>query len=487
MKKIYSLFLAVWLVGAVSCDDFLEKNPHNDVTASESIINLDDAQVALNGMYSAFKSGSYYTRNFTAVPDIMSDEVFSVIGYSNQLGEMYKWSFTPGGGESSGAWSIMYDAIVWSSNIINVIDDLDGDADLKKRIKGEALMGRALAHFDLVKTFAKSYDPATASQDLGVPVILEYKLDEPARNTVEEVYNQVIIDAKAAKDLLSEADAHADQYDDQVTFTKFAVDALLARVYLYKKDWANAITYASNVIGSGKFELLEGDDFKNMWINDTGAEIIWKVALTPNDSDGRQIGYNYFNDAQGKPGPDYVPADWLLNMYDTKDDVRWDAYYETLETKYDGWVTTLVHKYPTNPKFTGGNSNGANMPKVFRLAEMYLIRAEAYAEKGGSDALAMADLNALRAKRIDGYADESLSGNSLKTAIWNERAMELAFEGHRFFDLKRKGLGFTRVPQENTNPGPNALSISANDHRWLWPIPQGEMNGNRNMVQNNDY
>lgn len=481
MKRIYSLLLAVMLMGFYSCDDFLEKNPHASAEASEAITTISNADVALNGVYSAFKGSSYYGKSFVVTADIMSDEAFSVIGYSNSYGEMYKWSFTPGTGSSYGSWASMYTAIVRASNIINAIDGIEGADEDKNRIKGDALMARALAHFDLVKTFAKTYNASTASTDLGVPVVTEYEVGEPARNTVAEVYAQVIEDATAAKALIT------NDSPEDVRFSKYAVDALLARVYLYMNNWEKAVEYSSNVINSGQFELLTGDAFKNMWINDEGAEIIWKIALTLADASGKTPGSSYYNDAQGAPRPDYVPAEWLLNMYDTKNDVRYDSYYQTIATGYNGWTTTLVHKYPTNPNFNGQNQNGAQMPKVFRLAEMYLIRAEAYAEMGDKDAEALADLNTLRTARIEGYSDVYLTGSDLKDAIWNERSMEMAFEGHRFFDLKRKGLGFTRVPQENTVPGPNALSISSDNYRWSWPIPQAELRGNTNMVQNPGY
>jgi len=247
------------------------------------------------------------------------------------------------------------------------------------------------------------------------------------------------------------------------------------------------------LIDDGQFALADHnanedgfDNFQNMWTYDSGSEIICKFGLTVSDASNITPGTSYYNDAQGAPKPDYVPAQWLLDMYDTANDIRYTSYYQTVQTAHNDWVTTLVNKYPGNPEFTGTNQNGAHMPKLFRLAEMYLIRAEAYAENN-EDALAAADLNMLRSKRISGYSDVFLTGDDLKAAIWDERTKELAFEGHRFFDLKRKGFGFTRVPQENTVPGPNALSVSPDNHRWLWAIPQAEFNGNENMIQNPGY
>lgn len=482
------------LMGLYSCEDFLDKQPTTSIDAEEAITNVKDARIALNGMYSAFKSSGYYGRSFVVVPDIMTDEAFSVIGYSNNYGEMYKWTYTSGMGSSP--WGVMYSTIIRSSNIINVIDDIQGDSIQKASIKGEALLGRALAHFDLVKTYGKAYNASTASTDLGVPVITEYQQGQPERNTIEEVYTQIIEDATEARELIPAVGEGYYHEDFTRYFTKHAADALLARVYLYMNNWDKAIFHASNLINDDQFALAgyeanedAFDYFQNMWTYDAGSEIICKFGLTVADASFIIPGYSYYNDEQnkdGKPTPDFVPAEWLIDMYDVNNDIRYNSYFITEETSYNGWVTTLVNKFPGNPEFDGTNQNGAHMPKLFRLAEMYLIRAEAYAEND-ENALAAADLNTLRSKRIVGYSDEFLTGDDLKAAIWDERTKELAFEGHRFFDLKRKGLGFTRVPQENTVAGPNSLSILPSNHRWSWAIPQSEFNGNENMVQNPGY
>jgi hypothetical protein len=125
---------------------------------------------------------------------------------------------------------------------------------------------------------------------------------------------------------------------------------------------------------------------------------------------------------------------------------------------------------------------------------MYLIRAEANAELG-NDAIALQDYNDLRSNRIEGYVSENLVGTALKDAIWAERERELCFEGHRLWDLKRKGLGFTRElvvhPVEGTitNPGPSQgeLTVTPDDLRWQWPIPDEELKANENITPNPGY
>jgi hypothetical protein len=261
-------------------------------------------------------------------------------------------------------------------------------------------------------------------------------------------------------------------------------------------NWNDAVMYATRVIDrSSVFSLAEDSaSYADMFLNDVGSEVIFRVGLTSSDYNGRYIGYNYYNKPQDKPNPDYIPAEWVLNMYDSTD-YRLQVNFKNESTTH-GWAWPLVWKYPGNPAFYGqsGTTTNANMYKMFRLPEMYLIRAEANAELG-KDNLAIYDYNELRRNRISGYEDEIYTGTALKDAIWMERQRELCFEGHHFFDLKRKGLGFTRKPINHpvngqiTNPGPNQneLSVKPENNKWLWPIPDAELRANENITPNPGY
>lgn len=485
MKYKFSISIIILSMFLFSCEGFLDKYPHSDVAFDQSLKTEDDMVVGINGIYSGFKSSAYYGRYFTVYPDIMTDEVASVNGFSNQLGILYKWIFTATDSDITAMWASMYSVIARANTIINTIDDVEGDKEFLDYLKGEALTARALAHFDLLRLFAKKYDPGTAGSDLGIPYMKEFIISEPPRDNIESVYNNIIDDLLSAYDLLiqspyfSKADTH---------FSQTAVDAILARVYLYKQDWDNAIVHARKCIDSDNYSLTIGDEFANMWLNDEGAEIIWKVGLTVNDAAGKYPGYNYYNDSQGLPSPDYMPTDRFLSIYDQQNDIRFLTYFENVPTKY-GKNLTLCSKYPTNPEFAAtSNTNGANMPKVLRLAEQYLICAEAYAEKGES-VLAWQYIQSIRASRIENYnpAEDAVPSN-LKTEIFNERKRELAFEGHLWFDYKRKALGFERQGRAET--GNNAMSndigplkIEANNNRWVLPIPQDEINANSGMTE----
>jgi hypothetical protein len=492
MKKTIIISILI-LVTLSACEDFLVKNPADAVIADVAIESIEDAQIALHGVYAAFKSTGYYGRYFVANTDVQTDQVQSVIGYSNQLGEHYKWSYLSDNGEITGAWAAMYAVAVRASNIIDKLPELEGSVQDLEQIEGEARLARAIAHFDLVKSFAKAYTLSSPETDLGVPIVQHFEIGQPERNTIQEVYDFILDEAEQAGSLMTDHEA-AD--NSSVFLTVATADAFLARVNLYMGNWNDAVKYATRVIDrSTVFSLAEDSaSYADMFLYDMGSEVIFRVGLTSSDYNGRYIGYNYYNKPQDTPNPDYIPAEWVMDMYSSTD-YRLFVNFKNDYTTH-GWEWPLIWKYPGNPAFYGqsGSTTNANMYKMFRLPEMYLIRAEANAELG-KDNLAIYDYNELRRNRISGYEDETYTGPALKDAIWLERQRELCFEGHLFFDLKRKGLGFTRKPINHpvkgqiTNPGPNQneLSIKPDNNKWLWPIPDGELRANENITPNPGY
>jgi hypothetical protein len=491
MKRI-SILLVMMLFMVSACEDFLTKTPADQVATELAIQTIEDAKVALNGVYSGFKSTSYYGRNFVAYADVQTDVVQSVIGYSNQLGEIYKWSYLSDNGGITNAWDVMYTVIVRASNVIDALPELEATPAELNQIEGEARLARAIAHFDLVKAFAKAYTQSDPASELGVPIIEHFEIAEPERNTLQEVYNFILDEAATAAALM--ADNGADDVAS-VYLTPVAAEAFMARVNLYMGNWSDAVGHATTVIDNANYGLAtDSASYASMFLNDVGPEVIFRVGLTKADYNGRYIGYNYYNSSQGAPNSDYIPAQWILDLF-SGNDIRSDIVFRFNTTKF-GWAWNLVWKYPGNPLFYDNPevTTNSNMYKMFRISEMYLIRAEANAELT-NDVLALQDYNDLRSNRIEGYVEESHTGEGLKTAIWVERNRELCFEGHRMWDLKRKGLGFTRVPIDHpingtiTNPGPsqNELSVTASDPRWQWPIPDEELKANENITPNPGY
>ncbi len=471
------LIASVFLTG---CQDFLVKYPHDALPIENAFTTEDDIEVALRGVYSAFKSASYYGRNFVVIPDIMTDQVISVLGFSNEFESVYHWGYSASDQYVTSAWQIMYQVISRSNTIIENADHVSGNEASLLHMKGQAYVARALAHFDLLRLYGSKYIPVTGENDLGVPYKSTFSIADVPRDAMEVVYNNIIDDLNTGISLMDEEASTQVEY-----LSPAAAYALLARVYLYKADYQQAIEYSTHIIDEYDYKLVSDNDFRNMWRFDEGDEIIWKIGLTSTDAAGNNPGYSYYNNSQGLPNPDYVPSNAFLTHFSTND-IRYSSYFVTEPTRYDNntRVLTMVNKYPTNPAFTGiSNANGANMPKPIRFAEMYLIRAEAYAMTG-QNARAWDDLVTLRETRITNYNGRTQPAPAdVMAEVKLERRREFAFEGHLWFDYKRWNEGFER--QGRTNSGnnqyandPESKEVTHTDFRWLWPIPQGEVEAN---------
>lgn len=480
MKNYIVYIVLISSILLTGCENFLVKYPHDSLPIENAFNTEDDIEVALRGVYSAFKSSAYYGRNFVVIPDLMTDQVMSVLGFSNEFESVYHWGYSASDQYITSCWQIMYQVISRSNTIIENADKVEGEEKNLMHMKGQAYISRALAHFDLLRLYGSNYIPIVGDSEYGIPYKLTFSIEDVGRDQMAVVYNNIIQDLNSGINLMDEDLSTEVEY-----LSPAAAKALLARVYLYKKDYAQAITYASTIINDYDYKLVSDNDFRNMWRFDEGDEIIWKIGLTSTDAAGSNPGYSYYNNSQGLPNPDYTPTDNFLDNF-AANDIRYQTYFVTEPTRYDNntRVLTMVNKYPTNPAFTGiSNANGANMPKPLRFAEMYLIRAEAYAM---TDQFSKAwdDILTIRETRISNFNANQPVPADVMAEVKLERKREFAFEGHLWFDYKRWEDGFER--QGRTSSGNNQYSndvesknVNRTDFRWLWPIPQDEVEANR--------
>lgn len=471
-KILRVLSIACMLSLATACE-VVDIDPTHILDGGNAFKSMDDVEAHLTGIYAYFRG---YYANFGVLGDIMTDNLAETSESLGGLRSVSDWNYVANDGTVGAAWSIPYqmikDANLVLANIDRFTETTEGQA---ARIEGQALAIRAFAHFELLKYFAIDY--GRNSDELGIPLKLNNAIETPARNTVEEVYNQIYTDLEDAKTLLSgDLDEDINSEDTRNRIDEIVVDAIMARVALYAKDYPTAIEAASNVIDDSGLELADPDDFASIWSEDAVAnEVIWSISYLAGQ--GQVAGNVYFvpNDRLA-----FAPSADLLSLYDAANDVRYEAYFSDDLDGREGEVTPI--------KYLGRNGalDGVVDFKVFRVSEMYLIRAEAYAYSN-QDALALADLNDLRAARIDGYIDVSLSGDVLKEAIQTERRKELFLEGHRWFDLHREGEGIDRGG--DCQAPATACELPASSHRWVWPIPQAELNANPSIrgQQNPNY
>jgi hypothetical protein len=497
MKKILNKNLIAFasILTLASCEKRLDLYPYNSIELSQSFQTIRDATTWNNGLYADLRGRVYGSYNITQ--DVQADQLNATLDFGNRNGNPHRWgtSFLADYGALSGAWGGYYGAIRNVNITIAGYDKIKTNnatelATLNK-CKGDAFLARAYYYSELILRFAKAFNPSTAANDLGVPLVLEYNLEaRPARATVKQVYDQILSDIAIAKTNLANTPGLAGS-------NRFNIDvavALEARVRLHMQDWAGAMAAANTLITGNKYPLLNSvANLDRMWTNDLATEVIFNCAVVrqiePPNTNNAYLG---FNGATNKFVPDFIPTTSFINLY-AATDFRRQVYLRQVPVIIQGinyptmWV---VNKFPGNPAlFTGTFTNYQHAPKVFRSAEQILIYAEAANRLGGAnDALALTALNTLRVAR--GLPPRTgISGATLTAEIRDERTRELAFEGFRLFDLKRWGLGFNRGTPQNLgaiNVGSNfhMINISASDPQFVWGIPTYDLNINTNLVQN---
>ena len=489
--RFMTLSAALGLLGSCS-KKLLNLNPYDSIALSQSFQKASDAQQWDNGMYASLRGNVY--GEFSMATDIQADQLNATLDYGNNYGFQQTWQgFLSDDYTISGEWSGYYTALA------NVNVALAGfpqialtnaqDTATVQQCTGDAYLARAFYYLQLVLRWSKAYNPSSASTDLGVPLVLKYDINAlPARATVAQVYTQILSDLAQARALLNGVPGSA----GSLRFTRDAVLALEARAKLYMQDWHGAEAAADSLIATGTYPLIKQQaTFTAYWTTDQPGETIFQCnASQPNEVPNANSVYLNYNSATGANDPWYIPSQWVVDMYDASD-IRKGTYFINTSTIIQGNPFTLwmVNKYPGNPAlFTGTYSNYEQAPKVFRIAEVYLISAEA-AAGAGDPATALTSLNALRTARGLGAISSGISVDSLTSAIRDERFRELAFEGFRLDDLKRWNLGFTRYDPQNPNaltPGPNftTLSEAAGADKFVWGLPTNDITINPNLVQN---
>lgn len=455
-KYISYFFVAVAVAGSVSCSKQLDDVVPTDlIDADKAYQSVTDLQKGLYGVYATLSNSTriYYG-------SLLADEVKLSDENRGQGQGEYKWQFTSG---SSFGFGQYYQTIDRLHRILEVADNIPAanatEENTKKRIKSELVAIRGAAYLELLILFMpQGYQP----DSLGVPIVLSSALlGKPARNKVSEVMARIETDLAAgrAESLIPAAPT------DPLRISQSAIAAYQARAALLKRDWTKAAAFADEAISlSGKSlsRATYADYFKDA--NESETIFKYRNGATPQllwrDSNGDVF---------------FEPADKIKKLFDRTNDIRFSTFFGS-----DGTDTSIVTKYP-------GSDRGPqiNDLKLIRLAEMYLIKAEASAE--GDNLPAAADaINTLRAARITGYTNVTFADKATAVSqILIERAKELCFEGFRFFDLKRKNLAVNRDPSDARNT--NWQDLAASSFRFALPIPQTEIFANPNVRQNAGY
>jgi starch-binding outer membrane protein, SusD/RagB family len=443
---IFVIGLLVWTTGCK-----LDVAPTDAINTS-SLLNTSDGLLNVtNGSYALLKDniefGGYidqnnnYLRQYFQMSDFASDDITCAQVTEDPLFYSFTLTHSPDQANSRFFWYISYKIINSANTVIELTDKISSGDAATKQLIGENYFLRAFCHFNLLKFYAKPY-----SIDPDAPgIIIRTSTTEDAikaRSSVRECYNVVISDLEKAATFMDKS--RGPQYA-----SKEAAWALLSRVYLYMGDNAKTIEYANKVIESGNFQLETAEGFKTYFPNAASStETIFLVAFTTADNKGKfgSISSMLYSDGNSGWGEEFASQSIRDEMSPHPEDVRW-AYIDTLSDGSGGIVKKngIETFYITKFSYQDGDPN-LSSPVMLRLAEMYLNRAEALA-KSGDDAGALADVDLIRSNRgLENalYNGVLPGGATALDVVLKERRIELAFEGHRAFDVYRNKRSMDR-------------------------------------------
>ncbi|MDB5287635.1 MAG: SusD family protein [Mucilaginibacter sp.] len=453
MRKFRSIYITAICTTFIltACNKQLELKPFQTIGQDQAIKTSTDVQITLVGAYNRLGQSTVYGGNMFLEADLLaSQQVVDWQGTFQDLTQMVSQTIPKDNFFVLNNWLGAYQVINQTNNVIANIDKVD--ATQKDRVEGEAKFIRGMVYFELVRLFGKSYNNGNPTTNLGVPIVLTPTtvVDESskvARSTVEQTYQQAISDLTTAEAKLP--------VSNSFYATKNAASAILARVYLQKGDYANALAEANKVIASAKYSLnptyVEEFPYPGQVHVDNTSEDIFAMQVT--SQQGTNALNTYYAAADNGGRGDIIIKDNFLNEFDAADD-RLSMYNKDT----DGLLR--VDKFDN----LYGNVH------VIRLAEIYLIRAEANIRLGSVvGATPLSDVNRIRTRaKLPALATVTL------TNVLTERRKELAFEGGFFLhDAKRL----------NTNVG----GLPATSPKLVFPIPLREINANPKLVQNEGY
>ncbi len=440
MKRIYIFWTVLLALGWGGCN-YVDVDPVGKVIPDE----ISEFRAMLTTAYATYPPYRRYLM-------VRSDEVFPDafgLSYDNYIDLATLNDENPDPLTETYPWTSMYHVIFYANSVIEGVADAraDGSADTREQLLAEAYCLRAFVHFDLVNLYAKWYDPATAATDKAVPLALKIDIGQtfvPA--TVEGVYSQVFEDLKKAEEYMQvEQQTGTNLY----RFSRKSLKALKARVHLYHQDWQAAQETAEELLPLCPLEDLVNQE-AHPWMY-TSKEAV--LAL-------EQVSSTVMKEDM------YV----LSNLSDKYNQAQEnDRYADARLGNY------LVNKYGTWYCNKGGDKN----EKVtFRSAELYLIAAEAAAHREGQLPTAKSHLLQLLKTRLSAaYYDEceakiqAMNQEQLLAEILDERARELAFEGHRWFDLRRTSRPEIVKHYTDASWNPQTVTIQKDDPKYIIPYP----------------
>ncbi|MDD4085864.1 MAG: RagB/SusD family nutrient uptake outer membrane protein [Bacteroidales bacterium] len=482
------IILIITLLGFSSCEKFLDVNPQGELTQEAFPTTASDALLATNAVYTTLRSWHYHSGGFPIL-DIMSDDALKGSNPNdalNTVGPYNTFSITTTQDGLDRWWAALYQGIKRANVVIEKVAEINMDEQLQTRYIAEARFLRGLYYFDLVRAWGGVPIVTTTDPELKIP-----------RATADDVYSLIEEDLLFAADNLPSKGTYG--ANDFGRATTGAAKALLAKMYLFRKDFVNAEKYALEVIQSGQYDLEPNFADANGKNGEHGIESVFEIGAMENES---ALGDQYANTqgVRGTPnrGWGFNRPTLELRYSFEEGDPRKDLTIIDLGEEIDGILiqgdgTTPDETYDEDGNLieiecynqkvwipgTSTDSQFGHNRRLIRFADVLLMAAEALNENGKSGE-ALIHLNRVRARARHGNPDilpdiNETNQTALREIILNERRHELALEGHRFWDLVRTGY----APQFL---GPRGFVSGKHE---LLPIPQNEIDISQGVLTQN--
>ena len=418
--------------------------------------------------------------------------VSETINSGNTGAYFHLWLLYPNNSDIYSLWASYYSVMTDANYAIMKMEEaVEADVVSRSDVQlyiGEAYFLRAYALNQLALRFCQDYDPDKAKTQLGVPLLTKYSKDpvNAPRGSLFDVYTQIQSDITEAELAVTTAGSA-----NAIYLTADAITAFKAQIALQMHDYPNASKYASSLYEA--YPLIKNKEhLEQMWREDVSTETIFQPEVTRATlaTVGSMQPY-YFGQWQESSkqyvcAPYYVLEQKYVDLY-SAEDYRMGVYLEKARIQMAGLSNSgyVLSKFIGNKTFQTDRTQLAyrNMPKIFRVAQMYLIDAEAQNRQNGGGA---GPLNTLRQSR--GLETTNATGDDLFEEIQKEYMREMVGEGQRLFDIKRWEISVKRNNQALgsilTRRG-DAVSINAASDRIVWPIPQDEISNNPNFGSQN--
>lgn len=452
------VFVVLWMfsLSVLSCDDFVAVNPPNNQLISSTVFeDKTTATAAMTNIYARMRTTGLFTGSSSGMSHQMGNYADELDFYGNpQNGAMLfnTNSVLPTSAETREWWNSSYNQLYAANSVLMGVSASTALTSVdKNQLTGEALFVRGLLHFYLTNLYGAI--PYVTSTD--------YEINRSiSKEATSVIYTKAIADLELAKTLLPETYLST----DRTRPNQYVVRALLSRVYLYAGMWDEAANEASSVLNATS--LYSSSAIADSFLRQS-TSTLWQ--FSPSSTGGNSLEAGTFVFTVGPPSLSALRSDFVAAF--EPGDLRFTNWVRTISTSSGSWSHSYKYKVTTN-----GTSTEYSI--LFRLPELYLIRAEARI-RAGSLTAGRDDLNAVRQAAGLPLVTAS-TADALLAAVLKERKTELFCEfGHRFFDLKR--FGAIQTVLSAVKPGWDATDV-------LLPLPQTELLLNPNLLpQNTGY